>query len=997
MQKLFPRLLLLPMMLFAMLCFAAPASAADGWLPGHFDAHQRVYVDPALSGHPQYPVNLDGVQAQLDQASRAEGFEYYLVVTQKGTGTIPSQYNGMYAPWQLDELINRWSSQSGFPASKAIVIMLVRSDKNPNAFAWAINPGTVVRESGVDRSFYSDSYLNGLRSRFLPNDIKGWAATIAQDSNGQAHSVIAHRQFMAMLPIYIGIGFVIVLLLGTFLFFFFRYRKAVAALKKELDTWAPKITSVTTLFQQLNDPQKGFLDFLSDQKGRRESFTGDTKTKYDAALADYSMFVVRRQLAADLYTAAKAAFDNRKFIVSTGALATACASLTTTKLVITGKEKKLTEITDAFGGTVETWTKNPSELLADINTLFNRVNKALGEIMEAFKGASKNKGTIEATLKAVEAMEKSVTDAGLNFEVFRTREQAIQAEATALLADISGNPIGKLADSTRINDAVADLKGDIEKCVAIKGELPTTLAGIGTVRKRVATVRGTATAIAYPLIEGEKAGTEAAPTFLLKEAGNDPDTKLTSADKHASACEAALQAGEWEQAKAAKEAAEADTTAANGLVDTALAAKKFVEGHVPSARSSKATLAGKLPAARTAATSLHDHFLAANFKGEPEKVETAQTVTNGTEGVISKVRAAYFAQDFVSARETLAALEASIASADSGLAQVHAKLAELEGLRTHARTTAADAVSKSTALKTKRQTKQFTTAAATDDAHKTAMPKVATLKANVDQDVADWPALAAEADALVAQLLNLDQQVDASERAYNTAKAKVEAVETSVETAATACANRDVLQPAKDKLATARQELTALQSTLETAKADWVALATKADSKKDVADGAKRAADQDVEDAKDARTAVRAATTLVQQNEGSTVSARKTGGYQNKSFSKSVTVNLSAAESELEAANQCLSNRQWKKAKEHADAVAGKIRRAEESAQETADQQVQQMIVIWIQQNPEPAPTPSPSSSSGNDGFSGSTGISLGGGDSNNSVGQSIGGQHNNF
>lgn len=1005
MQKRFPRLFILPMLLFAMLGFAAPAMAADGWLPGHFDSHQRVYVDPALANDNQYPVNVDGLDGQLDKLSHQEGIELVFVLAKKGSGTVPAQYNNAYARWQLDELINKWSSQSGFNPARAEIILLVRSDKNPNAFAWAVNPGTEVRHNGVDANFLSETYLTGLRKQYLPNDIKGWAVRVAEDSNGQWHATVAHRAFMAALPMYITIGIVLVLLLGAFLFLLFRYLAASKRLAAALAEWAPKIDSVTQLFMQLNDPAKGYLDFFTDQKGRRASFKGQTASQYETALENYSRFVVRRLLAADLYQEAKKAFDGRKFLVSTSALNTAFASLTATKVVVTGQEKNLRDITDVFGGTIDKCEYTPDELLANINETFRAVTSVMGGIMDAFTRASANKGTISTTLGEVDAMEQTVVQAGLTFEPYRQREAGIKREADALLADISSDPVGKLADSNRINAGVTDLKGDIQHCLAIKKALPETIAGTKVVHDRVATLRGAAAGLAYPFIQGEKPGKEAAATFLLNEDGGNPDAKLQEADSQAQACEAALQAGEWEQAQAAQQAAVLAAVAANAIVDDVLAAKAYVEKRVPLVRAAKDAVAGKLPAARVASDSLKTNFLTANIQGQPEKVENAQGVTNGTEGVIKTVRDDYFAQNFLNGRKTLKALESNIASADTGLAQVHARLAELEGLRQHARTTAADAAAKSTALKTKRSAKSFTTAAATDDAHKKLLPKVATLGANVSQDIADWPALASEADDTVAKLVALDRDVEAAEVAYNTAKTKVEAVETKVGEASRACNSADVLQPAKDALSTARQELSRLQATLGTEKSDWGALGRSADGKLTVADNAKTLAEQDKEDAKNARTAYAAAETLINENSNSVVKRSKSGGYRNLSFSQSVGVDLSRALAELAAADQCLRNRQWTEAKTHADAVSGKIDAAEEAAREEADRLVQAAILAWIAANPEPTPPPSSSGGGysgggggggGND-FSIGVGNSVGGNDTNDAVGQSVGGQDSDF
>jgi hypothetical protein len=593
------RILLLPVLLIMVfLSMAAPASAADAWLPNNFDPGQRVYVDPALTNHRDFPVRVDGLEAQLDKRSSADGVEYYFVYTQvnpDALAVIPSQYGKEYASWQLDNLVVKWSANSSFNAKRAVVIYISRGVKNPNSFSYAANAGSELQAFGFTSSYFTKT-LGGIRQQYLPNDVPGFAVAVADNVNGAYQGELDSRAFQAALPMYLLILAIILALIGIAVWRALVYRKWANLLGPVVADWGPKMDSVTQLYQQLRSPDKGYLDFITDQAGRRASFELETKELYEAKLGDFKNFSIRRELAARIYEAAKKAYEGRSFF-SPGKLKVAYESLTSTTIVVTGKELELKEVTDVFGGLTEKQEFQPDQLLANINTLFTSVNTGFAKIMQAFEEAESDKALISKTLGEVNALEPAVKAAELNFAPFKERADGIAADAETQLANISKNPVGKLTASNRLEAGVLDLKGDIEKCIAIKGALPKTVQGIATVRERVSTLRGEASQLtAYPVVDGEAApGDDVAPKFLLTEEGHNPDSSLISADQHVATCGRELLAGEWEKAQAAKEAAEAATKAATATIDGVLAARKYIESNVPTTRESHARLTQAIP------------------------------------------------------------------------------------------------------------------------------------------------------------------------------------------------------------------------------------------------------------------------------------------------------------------------------------------------------------------------------------------------------------------
>src|SRR5262249_29723594 len=158
MRSLFCRNILVPAFALLALTLSAGASFADTpWLPSQeFKPDTRVYLDKKLSQHPTYPVQLNGLSGELDKLSKEQGVQFYFVFAEKVDATVPPQYKNMYAEWQLDELINRVQGNPAFQAKNTVVLLLVRSNKNPNAFAWAGNAGSELRaQHGMTPQYFT--------------------------------------------------------------------------------------------------------------------------------------------------------------------------------------------------------------------------------------------------------------------------------------------------------------------------------------------------------------------------------------------------------------------------------------------------------------------------------------------------------------------------------------------------------------------------------------------------------------------------------------------------------------------------------------------------------------------------------------------------------------------------------------------------------------------------------------------------------------------------
>ena len=613
MLKLIQRLMLLPLVLvFGLAVLATPAMAAqDGWLPNNFDKSQHVYIDPSLANGPVYPVTLDGLNQDLAKLGASQGAQFYFVMTKKGQDVPPGGRN--YADYKLDELVARWQGKPGFPASDYIVILLVRSDRNPNAFSYSANGGSQMQIYGFTAQWFASS--NGLlkksRDTYLPNDPSGYARAVAgginekivaykedaqqraEEEARKAQEEKAHQEFMAKLPARLAEGFLFFGLLGALAVLIIRFRRARSAAEALIAQWTPQMDSVNELYLKL---QHGYLDFLSDQKGRKSKFKGKTLSDYVAALTAYSDFSVRRQLANELLDKARKATGSSKF-PSVAGFNKAVALLTSEPVVVTGEEIALKDITDVFGGTIKKDTYDPASLLSNINNLFNSTNQAMAKIVKSFEGAEQNRKDIEGILAEIEQLQGELATNGLVFDPYQEHYAGFKTEVDTCLSDIASNPVEVLADSEKLEDNVRALKDTLKRAVALKKSLADTSECIGAAQKKALDLRAQPVAFTYPLTQSEAApsGLSQAKFALNEESGN-PDTLLGQARQHLSEAESAVLGGRLDDADTSKSQAETAGKQAVFLVSTILQSKAFVEQNVPPVRANLSRLSAELPA-----------------------------------------------------------------------------------------------------------------------------------------------------------------------------------------------------------------------------------------------------------------------------------------------------------------------------------------------------------------------------------------------------------------
>lgn len=960
-------------------------TAADGWLPNTFDAQQRVYLDPALSGDPVRPVRLDGLEDKLDKLSAEQGVQYYFVMALKGDGVIPAQYGKEYASWQGDELISRWSGKPGFPASKAVLIILVRSDKNPQAFSFGGNGGSELQRWGFTKNYFT-STLTTIRNQYLPNDPVGYGEAVATTVNKRYVAEIArekqaaidkverekqaeidrieaaqraerdqiaaaakaerdaaaHKAFMARLPFYV-IGFIVVFGgLGTFLFLFFRFKKAKSQLSAKVAEWEPKMKSAAQLYIKL---QTAYLDFISHQKSRRDKFKGETRTRYDAALEAYTDFSIRRELATKLFQQGEEALKGSRF-PGVAKLNQAFDDLTKNDVVVSSEDIALKNVTDAYGGTVKKTTLKPDALLANINALFQSCNTAFAGIVEAFDTARTNKTAIETTMTEVEGLKDDLEAVGLNFVPYDPRLAAVRKDAADTLADIASNPIGALADSDRIKASASDLFGDIGTAIKIKKSLADSDKLVTAAVNRAGELRKAASGLAYPFVEGEERTAATSTTLLLNEEGGNPDGSIKEAQDALAAAFAAVLAGENEKAETDKAQAEKAAAAAQATIVKVLEAKAFVEKNVPPVRKNLGVLQGELPPVNEALTALETDFLAANFADQPARVKTAKTTADNTEGNLAVVRKGYQDQRFLAAKAQLERVGGGIQGSRDGLVLVHNRLKELRDLRTHAKKVAKDAAEFSNTLEGKRKAHTFTTAAVTDNAHGSLKPRITALAADVAKQVTDWPAAATTADTVLADLKKVDTAIDDQKKAYDLAKTRVDEVQSAIRTASSECNDNDVRDQAANALEDAKRAVRGLQTTLETAKSDWAALARDAAAKRDVANQARTLAAADKTAAGNARQAISRASGKIDGADRSYSRSERVGNSSG-TYGGNVHADLSNANSSYASAQSALRAKKYEDAQRYADTAYRQAEEAERIAAAAVAAAIAAAIAVW--------------------------------------------------
>jgi uncharacterized membrane protein YgcG len=975
MQKLFSRLVLLPLLaVVAMVSFGTPAYAADTWLPA-FDANRHVYVDPLLTNSSAAPVNVSGLEQEVVQAGRAHNLQIFFIISQRGSENID---NAQFGVTMIDKIVRQWSGAPGFPSDNYLILTVFRLPNDVSKTARGHNPGPTLRQWGVDGAVLQ-GILDNNKGRLAVNDVRGYARAVMADVNARidrniadaerqrqqqiadaerqrqqeiadaerarqqaiADAEAAKRRAEQMetvknVTIIVGPPVLVLLILG---FLFVRSRKRRSQAEALLTSSETIVNRVGERYTELQDNCFGFLD---SNKGWEDVLKNRSLAEFKAGLALYARFTQAKLALSEQFDAAKTAFDRQRNPFATGGYDEAIRLLTVAEIKVTGNELSVEQRT-LFGDTVQSATYKLADLKTTMEELYNQTKSTVLGLKGAFDKTRENKGDIERLLHEVDALKPVLAENGLAFTPYQPHYDELVAQRDAFIAIMNSDPLEATDDSQAVEDGVTALRNTINQGIDIKKSLAETESVIKTAETKVATTRGQKADYVYPEA-GAKAAENAPETNLLKEDKGNPDKQLAAAREALTKALALTVAGKLAEATKAKAEAEAKAAEASNLVDTILKARDFVQKEVPNVRTALGKLTREIPAGDGAVDELNAGFLKKNFEGQPAKLATAKKVKEATEAELAKVRTAFFEQRYLAARELLEAVGHDIQDARNGVVEVETCLKQLKGNREHAKATVASADDLAKSLQKKLEANKFTTSATTDDAYSRLTPNLSRQKQDVAQEITDWPAAHTASDQILAAYKAVDTAIDEQKRAYDLANTRVSEVATGVEQAVAEVNHRFIRRPAQNKLAEAQAALSQLRSDVKVAKSDWNAIVRRAEAAKGFANEVKTLSTADRTAGAAAESAIQRAEQKIEGVSGRSYSSSKSIGGSSRSFGGSVHANTSSAASTLASAQSSLRNKDYEAAKSSADSAY----RAAEQAEDRAEAETAALIAAAV-------------------------------------------------
>jgi ferredoxin len=883
-----PMAFLMPLLVVLSMLISTPAIAqsTQTWMPENFDPAVHSYLDPKLSDS----VDLSNCDQELKDAGKVHGYEFYFIMTELDAEPNGSTNGQNFAAWKLDQYVLKVAKN--LPAKNYVIVLVVRSRKNPNAHSLAAQGGDQLQKDGFNASWFNaaNGTLVKNKTTYLPTNPKGFMLAVAGDVNKATSDLLAARQaeelrkqkeaeaarlkqekeaqeaqraaaeaeahaaFMRVLPFYILGGLLTLLLL---LFAVYRQLLKSKALGLVADR-RKKLKSSNDFYAQL---RRDYHELLMDRKNWRDMFTpaGLTYPQYEKAVDAYSEFTVRNEIANKLADDAEAAIKACPFW-SFGGYKQAIAMLETTPIVVSGEEIRLKDVKDIYGGKFRTTTYQPSSLFDSMKELFDTANTGLEKIFTSFKESDQNKLDIERLFNKLEQTRDLLQGNDLVFDPYKTRYDELKAAQSRVLDTIDADPLAAVESTQEVENNIQALDQSLKSAIEFRHRLTTeTEPAIAQSESRVKAARSQPVQYLYPLATGESApeSLRGAASLLAEEGGN-PDHPLSDAGRHLADALTALRSADLETAAAKKAAAEHSAREAAEVVDKVLETKALVEKQLPPVRKDYDTLAAALPGASTAVTELKAEFLPMNYRGEPEKLDTAVSVANTTGAELNKLKRAYDEQRYLAARDLLEKLNSSISESTEQLKDIHHRLKELRRLKEHSRTTVDAAIKLAVTLADKLKLNSFTTAAETDSAYTRLNPSLENQQAEVQKDIADWPAASTAADQLLASYQQIDRAVDEQKSLHANAEKALETLVSSVNSAAGFVKDPAALQPSLDQLSSAKRTLSDLQTKIGQKKSDWAALARRANEANTVANKAEQLAKTDRRNYDDASTSVKA-------------------------------------------------------------------------------------------------------------------------------------------
>ena len=958
---------------------------AGDWLPA-FKRDTHVYVDPSLKNS-DHPVDFSGMEKQVKELAAKNHLQVYIVATER---SFPE--NQVIARDIVNDLQARWNGASDFPRDDFLLEVWVRQAGKPNKGSVAAYAGNRLQEFGYNDVMMRDPSYGPVKpalKQFMPRDPqnallqivrnvnagveriaverataernrveaqarqerenteaqaamerdRAEAATRAQAEQEQARQdAIVSAERSAQMEKWGMIGFIVIALGGTLIWLTVRYNKAKAAASEVLEKLRTDLQNAGHWYEELDG---AYLGFLRLQKDWRKKFDekGKTAARFKEALGWYGGLTVRKLAAAEMFDKAEKAFNATRWPSTTGF--ESCVAILTVNEVTVSERNLSIEDAELFKGIVLESKYQPAELLANMDELFKKTNKALSEIKKALDGATKNRGEIAELLAQVDQLKLKLGELGLSFAPYAEAYGQIVSERDSFLAIIDKDPLAAFSGTQKVEEDAEALKAKIEHALKIFASLDEVVGKITTARARAAEGRAKKVAFAYPEASNEKSGDKPGePNFTLSEKGYNPDDSLSQADAHLAAAREALLVGDLDTSESEKSAALAAATHAFDLVETVFAAKAFVESQLLGVRGNLAHLEGEINSALPNLAALKDEFLPANWEGEGPKFFGAKVLSQSSDREFGKIREAYFKQDFVQARLTLTALAAAIAEGRKKLAEIGARLSELRGLRNHARAVTQEAIALTTALVARLKQEAFTTPASTDAAFSALQPELEGLKTDTARNITDWPAAAAQADAFLAKAKEIGGAIDKAKHEYAQAGEAIASVRGAIASAEAVVGQNEVREAARHKYSDAVRVLESLEAAYRVAKSDWAALTARAESQHAVAQEAERLARADINLAREAQSSIESVSSRISDLRARSFFQTVSWGGRSRVISLGTVLNLSTAEGHLASATQRLLARDYEGALDYARQANSDT----DSAEAWANAQLAEMI-----------------------------------------------------
>ncbi len=554
MQKLFGRILLLPLlMVVATLTFSSQAFAADTWLP-RFNQSQHVYVEPALIGSSTAPVNVSGLEQELVQLGQKHNLQIFFVMAERGSENID---NAQFGAAMINRVLAQWQGANGFPSDNYVLITVYRlpgGDWQKTARGGNLGPRIV--NLGLSVSQFQD-IMNGQKSRLGNNDVKGYVRNvvgtinstidqriadaanaeqrrqqeaaqrerdrIAQEAADREDAIRSAEQMKTVVTVvtYGGPPLVILIVLGVLFFITRRKRTEAEGL---LNRFRKDAQNLGARYTELED---GYLGFLDSNKGWDKVLKNRSLTDFRAAVTLYSQLTGAKLAFSGRFDTAEAAFNGNKSPFTWGGYNKTIELLTVAEITVTGAELSADQRT-LFGDTVETKTYQLGTLMSEMEGVYTNCRGKLSALKTAMHKVRENKADIERLIGEVEAVKPSLAEAGLVFDPYQKGMDELTTARDAFIAIMNSDPLEASDNSQSVEDGVTAVKAALSRAIALKQSLSTTAAQIEAATKKVAETRGKPADYNYPEA-GIKLPEDRPVNLLLAEQDGNPDKQIATA------------------------------------------------------------------------------------------------------------------------------------------------------------------------------------------------------------------------------------------------------------------------------------------------------------------------------------------------------------------------------------------------------------------------------------------------------------------------------------